>query len=264
MHVTKRAEGRPERAPGWGSQAGTELHWLADRELGGSELGTVGRITIEPGAGLPLHSHPGAEAAVFVLAGAGTATVAAGERRLRQGNALYAPAGAAYAIAAGGTALDLLVVLGAPGAAAAGWEDGPVSGAEARVLSGEESEEVELDDAATGFVGMHARWLVNDEICASDAVVLGRSRFAPGDGAHELHRHASAAEFFIVLSGEGVQLDEDGTEVAVEPGDLALLDAGSWHGFRNKGSDEVSAVFGFLGAPGLDQAGYELPESQPA
>lgn len=264
MHVTKRAEGRPERAPGWGSQPGTELRWLADAGLGNSELGTVGRMTIEPGAALPLHSHPGAEAIVFVLAGAGTATVAGGERRLRQGNALYAPAGAAYGIADGDVALDLLVVLGAPDPAAAGWQEGGEPGAEPRLLSGEEAEEVELDDASTGFVGMHARWLVTDEICASDALVLGRSRFAPGDGAHELHRHANAAEFFIVLSGEGAQLDEDGTEVPVEPGDLALFDAGAWHGFRNKGSEEVSAVFGFLGAPGLDQAGYELPESQPA
>jgi mannose-6-phosphate isomerase-like protein (cupin superfamily) len=130
----------------------------------------------------------------------------------------------------------------------------------ARVLTGLETEEIELDDPATGFIGMKARWLATDEICGTGSLVVGASRFAAEGGAHELHRHAEAAEFFIVLSGEGAQLDEDGTEVPVEVGEAALLPGNSWHGFRNTGTEEVRAVFGFLGATSLDTAGYELAD----
>jgi uncharacterized cupin superfamily protein len=126
------------------------------------------------------------------------------------------------------------------------------------VLTGLETDEIELDDPATGFIGMNARWLATDEICGTGSIVVGASRFAPEGGAHELHRHSEAAEFFIVLSGEGVQLDEDGGEVPVEVGEAALLPRGSWHGFRNTGTEEVRAVFGFLGVTSLDTAGYEL------
>jgi oxalate decarboxylase/phosphoglucose isomerase-like protein (cupin superfamily) len=126
------------------------------------------------------------------------------------------------------------------------------------VLSGRETDEIELDDPATGFIGMHARWLVTDEICGTGSIVVGASRFAPRGGAHELHRHPEAAEFFIVLSGEGVQLDEEGNEVPVEVGEAALLPRGGWHGFRNTGPEEVRAVFGLLGATSLEGAGYEL------
>jgi oxalate decarboxylase/phosphoglucose isomerase-like protein (cupin superfamily) len=105
---------------------------------------------------------------------------------------------------------------------------------------------------------MNARWLATDEICSTGSIVVGASRFAPEGGAHELHRHAEAAEFFIVLAGEGVQLDEEGNEVPVEVGEAALLPKNSWHGFRNTGTEEVRAVFGFLGATSLDTAGYEL------
>jgi mannose-6-phosphate isomerase-like protein (cupin superfamily) len=146
---------------------------------------------------------------------------------------------------------------GTPPAAQTASSPGSTAGA-ARVLSGRETEEIELDDPAIGFIGMNARWLATDEICATGSVVVGASRFAPEGGVHELHRHPEAAEFFIVLSGEGVQLDEDGAEVPVEVGEAALLPRGGWHGFRNTGSEEVRAVFGFLGATSLDRAGYEL------
>ncbi len=264
MHLTKLCEARPERGAGWGTQPLTDLSWLLDAELGGSRQGAMEQRTIEAGGGQEAHRHPGSEEVTLVLDGRGTAF--AGGRRLpiETGNLLYAPAGAAHALSAGPEGLDLLVVLAATSAAAAGWEEGedsaPGAVAEARRLSGLETDEIELDDAATGFLGMHARWLADGAICATDSTVVGRSRFAPDGGAHELHRHPDTDEFFIVLAGEGAQLDEDGSEVPVEVGDLALLPRGSWHGFRNTGAREVRAVFGFLGATSLDAAGYELAQ----
>jgi quercetin dioxygenase-like cupin family protein len=270
VHLTKLCEARPERAAGWGTQPLTDLSWLIDADLGDSEQGAVARMTIEAGGGQESHRHPGSEEVALVLEGSGSALVDGAWRPIAAGNLLHAQAGAAHALAAGPEGLDLLVVLSATSAAAAGWEPADeatpattaaveVAGeAVSRVLTGRETDEIELDDPAIGFIGMNARWLATDEICATGSVVVGASRFAAEGGVHELHRHPEAAEFFIVLSGEGVQLDEDGAEVPVEVGEAALLPRGGWHGFRNTGPEEVRAVFGFLGATSLDRAGYEL------
>jgi quercetin dioxygenase-like cupin family protein len=279
MHLTKLCEARPERAEGWGTQTLTDLSWLIDAELGDSEHGAVARMTIEAGGAQEPHRHPGSEEITLVLEGEGTALVDGERLPIEAGNLLYAPAGSTHALAAGPDGLDLIVVLSATSAASAGWEPAEkatpattpaneVAGVAsararasqpARLLSGLETDEIELDDPASGFVGMNARWLADESICATDSILVGNSRFAPHSGAHELHRHPEGAEFFVVLSGEGVQLDQDGTEVPVEVGEMALLPRGSWHGFRNTGEDEVHAVFGFLGATSLDTAGYELP-----
>jgi quercetin dioxygenase-like cupin family protein len=259
MHLTKLCEARPERGEGWGTQPLTDLSWLLDADLGDSEAGAVARMTIEAGGGQEAHRHPGSEEVALVLEGSGSALVDGAWVPFEAGNLLHAPAGSAHAIAAGPEGLDLVVVLSATSAGAAGWEPAEVGeDSSATVLGGRETEEIELDDPATGFIGMHARWLATDEICATDSIVVGSSRFAPEGGAHELHRHPEAAEFFIVLSGAGAQLDEHGAEVPVEVGETALLPKGVWHGFRATGPEEVRAVFGFLGATSLDRAGYEL------
>lgn len=285
MRLTKLCDARPDASAGWSTQPLTDLSWLIE-----DDLGAVARMTIEAGGGQEPHRHPNAEEVTLVLEGSGSALVDGAWRPISEGNLLYAPAGAEHALAAGPDGLDAVVVLSAPSAVAAGWEPAntpssptliasevgeegvsqsappgrePIeppgrSAAKARVLTGRETDEVTLDDPATGFIGMHARWLATDEICSTGSIVVGSSRFAPEGGAHELHRHGEAAEFFIVLAGEGVQLDEDGSEVPVEVGEAALLPRNSWHGFRNTGTEEVRAVFGFLGATSLDSAGYEL------
>ncbi len=270
MHLTKLCKARPERAAGWGTQPLTDLSWLLDADLGNSEHGAVGRMTIEAGGGQEPHRHPGSEEVSLVLEGSGSALVNGEWVSIEMGNLLYAPANSSHSLTAGPEGLDLLVVLSASSGAAAGWEPAskatpPTTTAEEvggvalpKVLTGLETDEVELDDPATGFIGMNARWLATDEICDTGSIVVGNSRFAPHGGAHELHRHAEAAEFFIVLSGEGAQLDADGNEVPVEVGEAALLPKGSWHGFRATGPEEVRAVFGFLGATSLEDAGYEL------
>jgi len=242
MHVTKLAEARPERGAGWSTQPLTDLSWLLDAELGESEHGALARMTIEAGGEQEPHRHPRAEEVAIVLDGRGAALAGGRWLPIEAGNLLHAPAGAAHALRAGAEGLDLLVVLSATSAAAAGWEAGEVSAAEApgeaRLLSGPRT----------------------DAICGAGSTVVGRSSFAPDGGAHELHRHPGSAGFFVVLAGEGAHLAPDGGEVAVEPGDAALLPPGSWHRFRNTGPGEVRAVFGFLGVAGVDDAGEELPE----
>ncbi len=232
MHVTKLAEGRPERRAGWGTQCLTDLSWLLDSELGGCEHGAVGRMTIEAGGEQEPHRHPGAEEVAIVLEGDGTALAGGRWLPLRAGELLRAPAGAAHALRAGAEGLDLLVVLSAGSAAAAGWEAGEGSaGPEARLLTGLESDGAGLDEL----------------------------RFTPGGGAHELRRRPGGAEFLVLLAGEGALLAAGGEEVAVGPGDAALLPPGSWHGFRNIGPAEVRAVSGSLAAA-FHAPGRELPQ----
>ncbi|HEY5334359.1 MAG TPA: cupin domain-containing protein [Solirubrobacterales bacterium] len=265
MHLTKLCDARPERGEGWGTQTLTDLSWLIDAELGDSEQGAVARMTIEAGGAQEPHRHPDSEEITLVLEGSGTALIDGAWQATEAGNLLYAPAGSIHALAAGADGLDAIVVLSATSAAAAGWElaglsHGAPSARGARLLSGRETDEIELDDAPSGFLGMNARWLADESICGTSRILVGNSRFAPGRGAHELHRHPKGAEFFVVLSGEGAQLEPDGTEVPVEVGEMVLVPRGSWHGFRNVGTEEVHAVFGFLGATSLEGAGYELPE----
>lgn len=242
MHVTKLAEARPECGPGWGTQSLTDLSWLLDAELGGSEHGALGRMTIEAGGAQEPHRHPGAAELAVVLEGEGMALAGGRWLALGPGDLLQAPAGAVHALRAGGEGLDLLVVVSAPDAETAGWEpaaESAAAGAEARLLRGHEAGELDLDDAAGA---------------------LGRDRFAADGAAHELRRHPGAAGFFVLLEGEGVQLGAGGEEEPVGPGDAALLAPGAWHGFRNTGPREARAVSGLLGAAGLAAAGHELRE----
>lgn len=107
-----------------------------------------------------------------------------------------------------------------------------------------------------GFHHVAARWLVDAGTAQSEALIVGQSTFVPG-GAHLLHRHDRAEEFFFVIEGTGVHL-VDGQQIAMTPGDIVFTTRDEWHGFRNTGSRPVRAVFGYFGASRLDAAGYEV------
>jgi quercetin dioxygenase-like cupin family protein len=66
----------------------------------------------------------------------------------------------------------------------------------------------------------------------------------PGRGA-PTHVHDNAEELVLVLEGEA-EIWADGPAEVAGAGASVLLPAGSWHGFRNAGEDELHtlAVFG--------------------
>jgi quercetin dioxygenase-like cupin family protein len=103
---------------------------------------------------------------------------------------------------------------------------------------------------------MRVRWLVCAATSGSTALVVATSTFAP-DGRHELHRHASAEEFFMVVEGGGEHLTESGP-VRLGPGDAVLIPAGEWHGYRTDPGVTTRTIYGYLGAASLDDAGYEV------
>lgn len=109
-----------------------------------------------------------------------------------------------------------------------------------------------------GWVGMTVQFLVDQAKANSEQFVFGRARFAPGQSAHEWHRHPNAEEFAFILSGHGIALDGD-NEIPVGPGDVIFHRKGVWHGYRNTSdTEETVMIWGWGGASSKDQAGYEV------
>jgi quercetin dioxygenase-like cupin family protein len=239
--------------------------WLADRDRGGSRAGALAVVDFEPGAVHAQHRHPGGEQALVVLTGEGNFLTPAGDQPAPTGAVLHAPAGAWHGFRAGDAPVRLLSVLGGVTAAGDAGEEsagdgGGLGGPTPTVLRGDEGETMELDDAALGFRQVRARWIVDSSLGGTAQIVVGRSEFAAAGGVHELHRHPDTAEFLMLLEGAGEHLNPDGTTTPVGPGEMTLIPAGEWHGFRNTGPVPVHSVFGYLGVNTFEDGGYELPD----
>lgn len=72
----------------WGS-----LSWTASKELGGLEGLTLGRVTLNPGASNPRHSHPNCDEVLYVLQGELEHSLGRDVMILRAGDTLTIPAG---------------------------------------------------------------------------------------------------------------------------------------------------------------------------
>jgi mannose-6-phosphate isomerase-like protein (cupin superfamily) len=69
--------------------------------------------------------------------------------------------------------------------------------------------------------------------------LLAEMTVPPGSG-FGYHEHVGEAEYFLIISGTGT-VNDNGTEVPVGPGDLALVRNGESHCIRNTGT--VPLVF---------------------
>lgn len=211
-----------------------------------AEAVRVELVLVPPGARHTAGTVGGGGSAAIVLAGAGELSAApAGP-----GTVGVAGPGAQLEVVAS-SGLELLVVSG--DVAMARRPPAP----QARVFALEEVPERVAHDPAMGFYDMRARRLLDD---TGDGCpfCLGVGTFAARSGCHDLHRHASAAEFFYVWDGSGVHLGPDGAPHPVRAGDLVHVPAGEWHGFRNTGDRAARAVFGYLGVERFANAGYEV------
>jgi len=228
---------------------GDDARTLVDAGSLGAK-GTVEARFFAAGAGARLRH--GVESALVVLAGAGDWRGDGHTWSLRQGDGVYTPAGGAHEWTATSDDTCLLVVR-----ADAPREDGPPE--PRRFAATDDSGEGVLGSVG-GFVDMGVRWLATTETVGARRLVVATSTFTPG-GSHGLHRHHNADEFFLVVSGSGAHLTETG-EVALVEGDLVFVPANEWHGYRTDEGTVTRAVYGYLGAGSLEQAGYELDEAE--
>jgi|HubBroStandDraft_4_1064222.scaffolds.fasta_scaffold71891_2 quercetin dioxygenase-like cupin family protein len=208
------------------------------------------------------------ESAVYLLAGSCLRRGTGGAELMTSGDAVYYPPRAAGGLRAtsGGGALTLEVSAGPQ--LAPSWPEAPAHQSARPPRTGNESaDEGRLVRAAAdrgdgalghggGYAAMDVNWLVTDVTVNASGIALATSVFAAG-GSHDLHRHPNAAEFFFVLSGGGDHLMADGA-IQVNRGDTVWIPTGTWHGFRAHSGVTTRAVYGYLGAPSLEAAGYEL------
>jgi quercetin dioxygenase-like cupin family protein len=203
--------------------------------------GVLGAISVHAlGIGAELVEEPDVESAVVVLGGA---VDWAGEP-LGPGDGVH---GRCRVTA---TAADTRVLVlhgrhATPDRKGVRWHYAPARGTDDRLLRAE-----------GGFTDMGVRWLATADTVGARGLVVATSTFEPG-GHHGLHRHPHADEFFLVLRGGGHHLAPDGP-IRLDPGDLVHVPAGEPHGYRTDPGTVTTALYGYLGAGSLDQAGYEL------
>jgi mannose-6-phosphate isomerase-like protein (cupin superfamily) len=263
MYMTSQAKAPADanfaKALGGGDIA---ARWLIHRDAGDAAAGKIGLIEAAPGANVSLDPDGRGEQALFVLDGTGTALTTPVEAPFDAGTSFFVRAGQSLRLRAGDQVLRLLLIYsGSARADAFGGAIGSAAVAELRMKKLDDVSNVPFHEPKLGFLHVSARWLVTAESAPSRALVVGQSGFAAG-GAHLLHRHAHAEEFFYVFDGGGVHLVEGG-EVAMRVGDIVHVPGNEWHGFRNTGTTPVRAVFGYLGVNTVDAAGYEVHESCP-
>jgi quercetin dioxygenase-like cupin family protein len=126
------------------------------------------------------------------------------------------------------------------------------------VFDVDDIEDSPAHNPSLGFFDMKARMLVDGSPDGARSFTLGLGTFAPQTGAHGLHRHAHAEEFFYLWEGVGVHLTEDGGRHNIWPGNLVHVPRNEWHGFENTGPTPARALFGYLGVNSRAGAGYEV------
>ncbi|MER5349950.1 cupin domain-containing protein [Kitasatospora sp. NPDC002551] len=208
--------------------------------------------TLPPGVRVEHHPSRVGEAVTLVLSGG----IRSAGRVLGPGEGLYHPPGSACGLTAlpGAPAAVLTVrPVAVPG-------DRPALRPHPVPLAppGPAVPAARTGDGApvAGSAGMAVRWLATGETVGARRLTVAASVFGAG-GSHDLHRHPRADEFFLVLSGAGTHLTAS-TAVPLRAGDLVFVPAGEWHGFRTGPAGPTAALYGYLGAPSLALAGYQV------
>jgi quercetin dioxygenase-like cupin family protein len=250
----------PRREPGE-SRVATVL----DEGVGGARLGCLQVVDAGPDAVIGL--DPVGETGLVVLAGTVLAGSASGGRIVANPyDVVFYPRGLPVSAAAGqsGAVVVATTAYGQDSDAGSSAPSGPILRRRADEIAtqrlGGLPPEYGLRDA-----GDH--WYVTGDV-GSRRLQVRITRFRPHGGHFGLHRHRSAEEYFLVLTGGGRQLHPDGdgpAELAVRPGDVVFTPVGDEHGWANDGADTL-ALAGWWGAHDPESSGYEqtLPHHEVA
>lgn len=215
--------------------------WLTEDLDMATVFGTIRTRTLTRGEVLPADDS-GTETALVVLSGSMESHGIA----LGTGDGLYGPRGLTVT---SGHAWVLVIHSRhhADSRPAVSWRHAPTK----------ESTDGVLADTG-GFTDMGVRWLATSDTVGSSKLVVATSTFSPS-GQHEAHRHPHADEFFLVTEGGGHHQSPQGP-IRMDVGDLVLVPAGEWHGYRTAEETVTTSIYGYLGAGSLQQAGYELED----
>lgn len=98
---------------------------------------------------------------------------------------------------------------------------------------------VERKEKMRGGDGVVTLTHLVDGSTMKNARLLAEATIPPGASIGD-HEHVSETEYYLVLSGTGIAVD-DGVEVPVGPGDVVVTGNGARHSIRNTGT--VPLVF---------------------
>jgi oxalate decarboxylase/phosphoglucose isomerase-like protein (cupin superfamily) len=78
------------------------------------------------------------------------------------------------------------------------------------------------------------KWFVRPDHISGAGVTFGEVVLLPGKG-HDRHNHPQSEEILYVLSGEGVQMLNDGEPFPIKPGDTIYVPVAMFHSTLNTG-----------------------------
>lgn len=64
----------------------------------------------------------------------------------------------------------------------------------------------------------------------------------PPHGSLGFHQHVENTEPYYVLKGQGIFVDNDGSETAIAPGDVCVIEVGQSHAIKNPGEKPLEIM----------------------
>jgi oxalate decarboxylase/phosphoglucose isomerase-like protein (cupin superfamily) len=102
------------------------------------------------------------------------------------------------------------------------------------------------------------KWLVAPAVTAGALMSFGEVVLLPGLG-HDRHNHPQSEEILYVLSGEGMQMLDDGAPFAVKPGDTIYVPTAVFHSTMYTGWAPLR-LLAIYNPGGPEQALEDLPD----
>ena len=122
------------------------------------------------------------------------------------------------------------------------WSDADFKGI---VVNEEEGEILQWPDRITGD-GTARVTIKISKINDTSTVSFLSESFVPGDGI-KIHKHSNEAELIFLHKGSGTfTLGEQ--DYKVQPGTVALVPKGVWHGLKNTGTENIEMRFAYIPA----------------
>ncbi|MEL6976513.1 MAG: cupin domain-containing protein [Bacteroidota bacterium] len=119
--------------------------------------------------------------------------------------------------------------------------------AESYFLENPEGLILKANEGETWYIGNERKAAVNIKVAKSanytPEISLLTEKIPPGDGI-PIHKHLNEEEFIFIQKGNA-EITLGDTVQQGNAGDLVYVPRNTWHGFENKGQEEVMIFFGY-------------------